>query len=96
MTIHVPRQRDLFGTGNDPLVGLHVQLDRAVDRCRPCHGNIVEVCAGRGPHKYGLLCTVCGAFRGWLPAAAAGFLLTTIREFGVPDAPLVWRDATHD
>jgi hypothetical protein len=46
MTIHTPRQRDLFGEGDDPLVGLHVKLDRVVDRRQPCHDNIAEVCTG--------------------------------------------------
>jgi hypothetical protein len=97
MTIRTPRQRDLFGeSDNDPLVGLRVKLDRAIDRRQPCHDDVCEIAAGHGPHnKYGLLCTVCGQFRGWLPQAAAGFLRATIREFGVPDVPLIWRDVTR-
>ena len=95
MTIHAPRQPGFFGT-DDPLIGLRVRLERTIDQRQPCHDNVSEICAGRGPHRHALLCVVCGAHRGWLPAAAGGFLLTTIRKFGVPNAPLVWREATHD
>jgi hypothetical protein len=94
VTIHVPTQADLFGT-DDPLVGLRVQLDRAVDQCQPCHGNVAEICAGRGPHAHALRCATCGQHRGWLPKAAAEFLTETIRVVGVPREPLIYRDATN-
>jgi hypothetical protein len=95
MTIHTPRQPDFFGS-DDPLIGLRVQLARAVDRSAPCHDNVAEVCSGRGPHIYALICATCGQFRGWLPKTAAAFIAETIRVCGVPDAPLTWRDTTHD
>jgi hypothetical protein len=95
MTIHTPRQPDLFGT-DDLLIGLRVRLDRAIDRNQPCHGNICEVAAGRAPHSHALLCVSCGRFRGWLPVKASTFIAETIRVHGVPNAPLTWRDTTHD
>jgi len=91
MTLHVPTQTDLFGT-HDPLIGLRVKLERAIDQRQPCHDGIAEICSGRGPHSYALLCETCGQHRGWLPQAAAEFLLATIRKFGVPDVPLTWRE----
>jgi hypothetical protein len=93
MTIHVPTQSDLFATA-DPLIGLRVKLEREVDQCQPCHDNIAEICAGRGPHGHALKCEQCGRFRGWLPKAAADFLTETIRVLGVPCEPLIYRDAT--
>jgi hypothetical protein len=95
MTVHVPHQRDLFDT-DDPLIGLHVQLDRDIDRRQPCHDNIAEICSGCGPHAYALLCATCGQFRGWLPKAAATFIAEAIRVDGIPDTPLIYRDASHN
>jgi hypothetical protein len=86
MTVHLPTHPDLLGFA-DPLIGLHVQLDRAV----PCHGNVAEICPGCGPHAYALLCTTCGRHLGWLPKAAADFVAETIRVFGIPQQPLILR-----
>src|SRR6266511_2393672 len=90
-SLHAPIQGDLFGSA-DPLIGLHVQLDRAVDHRQPCHDNIVELCTGPGPHAYGLRCSACGRHRGWLPKAAVAFIREIIRTVGVPDGPLIYRD----
>jgi hypothetical protein len=89
---HTPRQPDLFGPDRDPLVGLHVKLERSIDRSAPCHRNLAEIGRGSGPHRYALTCKTCGRHRGWLPAAAAKFLLATIRRFGIPAVPLTWRE----
>jgi hypothetical protein len=75
---------------------VQVQLNRAIDRQKPCHGGLVEICAGRGPHAYALSCATCGQFCGWLSKAAANFIAETIRKFGAPSEPLKWGDATHD
>ena len=90
-SLHAPTQRDLFSNG-DPLVGLRVRLDRDIDHRQPCHENIVELCAGPGPHAYGLLCAACGRHRGWLPKTAATFIAEAIRVHGVPREPLIYRD----
>jgi hypothetical protein len=94
VTIHSPRQPDFFGS-DDPLIGLRVKLARAVDRSAPCHDNVAEICSGRGPHCYALLCSMCGRFRGWLPKRAVDFFRETIRVAGVPRGPLIYRDATN-
>jgi hypothetical protein len=93
-SIHIPTQPDLFNIAeDDPLIGLRMRLDRAVDQRAPCHDNVVEVCSGKGPHGHALLCEACGKFRGWLPkAAAAAFIHKAIRMIGVPDEPLIYRD----
>ena len=94
----LPLQGDFFvSPANDnPLLGVQVQLDRKIDHRQPCHKNIAEICTGRGPHSYSLLCATCSRFRGWLPKAAASFITETIQKFGVPSEPLQWGDATHD
>jgi hypothetical protein len=92
MRMPAPPQGDLFGVA-DPLIGLRVKLDREIDRCQPCHDNVAELCAGRGPHAYALFCITCGRFRGWLPLAAANFIKETIRVSGVPRKPLIYRSA---
>jgi hypothetical protein len=82
---YAPRQSDLFGHP-DPLVGLHVRLDRSC-----CHGDVVEIGPGAGPHGHSLVCPVCGQHCGWLPKAGAAFLTETIRVFGVPREPVQLR-----
>src|SRR5262245_39429489 len=86
---YLPRQGDLFGFP-DSLIGLHVRLDRS----DTCHGDIAEITPGSGPHGHGLVCAVCGRHRGWLPGAAADFIAETIRVFGVPREPLIYRDTS--
>jgi hypothetical protein len=94
MSMHMPTQVDLFGI-DDPLIGLKVRLEREIDQHQLCHDNVAEICAGRGPHAYALLCATCGRFRGWLPKRAVDFIREVIRVHGVPRGPLVYRDATH-
>ena len=91
MSIHIPTQADLYNIA-DPLIGLRVRLDRTVDRQQPCHDNIAEVCNGKGPHAYALLCEACGRHRGWLPKKAVDFIVETIRAIGIPQEPIVYRD----
>jgi hypothetical protein len=91
MTIHF-RQLDLFRSV-DPIVGLHVRLERAIDQHQPCHDNIGEICAGCGPHTYALRCATCGRFRCWLPKTVTSFVAEVIRVCGTPDEPLMWRHA---
>lgn len=78
----------------NPLIGLHVRLDRAVDRQHGCHDNIATVHEGRGPHAAQLLCIECRRHRGWLAKTTTSFLTETVRLFGVPDEPPTIGDAT--
>jgi hypothetical protein len=84
------RQGD-FWPPVDPLIGMCVRLDRY-----PCHDNVAEIGVGRGPHCHAVFCATCGQFRGWLPKAASEFLINTVRTFGVPREPLIYRDATME
>jgi hypothetical protein len=96
-SIHIPTQPDLFNIAeDDPLIGLRVRLDRAVDQRAPCQDNVVEVCSGKGPHGHALFCATCRQFRGWLGKAAATFITQTIQKSGVPSEPLRWGGTTHD
>jgi hypothetical protein len=79
-------QGDLFGHP-DPLVGLCVELDRSC-----CHGNVVEIGPGAGPHGHSLVCPICGGHCGWLSKTAGAFVLETIRVIGVPREPLILRE----
>jgi hypothetical protein len=45
-----------------------VQLDRGIDRQKPCHDNIAIIASGKGPHAAELKCEACGQHRGWLRA----------------------------
>jgi hypothetical protein len=83
---YTPNQSDFFGYA-DPLIGLQVQLDRSC-----CHGDIVEIGPGTGPHGHSLICPICHKHCGWLPKAAAAFIAETIRVFGVPREPLILRE----
>jgi hypothetical protein len=65
----------------EPLLGLHLKLDRYTDRLRPCCDNIAVVTPGVGPHAHGLRCEGCERHRGWLPRAGAN-RLRMLMEFG--------------
>jgi hypothetical protein len=94
--MNAPAQSKLFSvTSSSPLIGVVVELDRAVDKNKPCCRSIAVIAAGRGPHPASLTCVDCGRFRGWLSKATVAKLLEVIRLFGVPDEPLVVRDASH-
>jgi hypothetical protein len=88
------RQLDLFiAEPLSPLTGLRVQLDRPVDRERPCCHNICTIAPGKGPHAGELFCTSCGRHRGWLSKATAQWIESVIARFGAPTMPLVVRAA---
>ena len=50
---------------NPTLIGLQVQLDRPVDRERPCCKNICTIGAAKGPHAGELICA------DWMPPRLA-------------------------
>jgi hypothetical protein len=56
-----------------PLDGLRLSLQGAY--AESCCDNIAIVRAGKGPHAAELSCAVCGKHCGWLPKAAAKWLL---------------------
>jgi hypothetical protein len=80
---------DLFG--NPALIGLKVQLDRPVDRERPCCRNICVISAGKGPHAGALHCVDCGQHRGWLSKPTAQWIESVIARFGAPTTPIIVR-----
>jgi hypothetical protein len=85
------RQLDMFIAvePDDPLVGLHVKMDRPVDRDRPCCRNICKIGPGKGPHAGELLCTDCDQHRGWLSKPTAHWIESVISRFGAPTTPIV-------
>jgi hypothetical protein len=89
------RQLDMFIAvePDDPLVGLHVKMDRPVDRDRPCCRNICKIGPGKGPHAGELLCTDCDQHRGWLSKSTAHWIESVISRFGAPTTPIVVRKA---
>jgi len=74
------------------LLGLPVQLDRAGDRKRPCHGNRAFIAEGVAMYPYGLRCATCQKHRGWLSKPEAEFLLECITQFGPPEKPFTIRN----
>ena len=70
-----------------PLIGLCVRLP---DGCR-CGAVAAIVGMGRGPHIAALQCTTCQRHRGWLPQAAAIFLLKLSELYGRPTTPITIR-----
>jgi hypothetical protein len=65
------------------IVGLHVKLNRGIDRVMPCPcgDDIAVIGPGKGPHAAALRCATCKSFRGWLSDAAAAFLEKVARAF---------------
>jgi hypothetical protein len=89
-------QLDMFGAvpvdeGN--LVGLKVQLDRPIDRERPCCNSICTIGAGKAQHAGELLCSGCGRHRGWLSKETAKWIAAVVSKFGAPTAPIIVRKA---
>jgi hypothetical protein len=80
-----PAQSSVFGS--------LVKLDRASDRIQRCHDNIAIVTPGNGPHAAELVCTQCGAHRGWGSKQFVSFLERTARMFGKGSALPVIRDS---
>jgi hypothetical protein len=75
------------------LLGLHIKLDRAVDRERPCCRNICTIAAGEEPHAGALLCSDCGQHRGQLSKSTAQWIKLVVTRFGAPTTPIVVRKA---
>src|SRR5438105_1994723 len=89
-------QLDMFGAapvdeGN--LVGLKVQLDRPIDRERPCCSNVCTIGAARWPHAGELICAGCGQHRGWLSQSTARWIESVVMRFGAPTTPIVVRNS---
>jgi hypothetical protein len=76
-------QLDAFATEpcSSSLIGTKVWLDRPTDREHGCCGNVAII--GKA---MSLTCTTCGAFRGWLSAEAATFIIETRARFGAPES----------
>ena len=78
-------QLDLFITAPSSapaLIGLTVKLERPGDHC--CDDRVV-IGSSKGPHAASLHCAGCGRHRGWLPAAALGFIEETRQRFGATE-----------
>ena len=71
----------------DPLLGMHIRLDRTCDRRGGCCQRTGVIEAGVGPHGYGLRCSLCDRHRGWIPAAAADVLLALYRRGDLSASP---------
>jgi hypothetical protein len=68
-----------------PIIGLHIELNRASDGVCPGCGSMAAIVGkGAGPHAARLDCANCARFRGWLPALAAEALVDTTRRCGRP------------
>ena len=81
--------------GASQILGMLVFMDRAIDKAKPCHQNIVKISSGRGPHAAELKCAVCNAHRGWLSKYTCEFLSETVRRFGVSSEPFIIHDANY-
>jgi hypothetical protein len=73
---------------------VRVQLDRNIDRAKPCHNNVAAIYPGKAQHAAELRCADCGAHRGWLPQQALIFINQTAARFGAPSEPIILRDST--
>jgi len=73
------------------LVGLQVQLDRPVDREKPCHRNICVIGAGKGRHAGALRCVDCDRHRGWVSQPSARWIEKVVKRFGAPTTPIIVR-----
>jgi len=76
-------QLDAFATepSSSCLIGVKVRLHRTTDREHGCCDNVVIIGKANS-----LTCTTCGAFRGWLSAEAATFIIETRARFGAPES----------
>jgi hypothetical protein len=69
------RQLPLFVTRPSTIAAITaIRLDRDIDREKPCCENIATIGSSTAMHAGRLTCSCCGAFRGWLPAAAIPFM----------------------
>lgn len=71
-----------------------VQLDRRMDREKPCCGNTATIGGGKGPHAAELRCAGCGRHRGWLPKSALDFVSAVADQFGAITDPIILKDET--
>jgi hypothetical protein len=71
----------------NPLVGLHVQLE---DKCR-CGAVLTIIGEGAGPHITSLTCAKCERHRGWLPRDVHDSILKIVKQFGIPNQPVLIR-----
>jgi hypothetical protein len=86
------RQLDLFiAEPASPILGLHVKIDRPIDRDRPCCENVCAIGPAKGPHAGELICADCGRHRGWLSKTTARWIEDVISRFGAPTTPIVVR-----
>jgi hypothetical protein len=62
-----------------PLTGLRLRLEG--EYAQGCHNNIAIVHAGKGPNAAELRCANCSKQCGWLPKAAANWLLDVVASW---------------
>jgi hypothetical protein len=76
-------QLDAFATEpcSSSLIGTKIRLDRPTDCEHGCCDNVAII--GKA---MSMTCTTCGAFRGWLSAEAATFIIETRARFGAPES----------
>ena len=69
------------------LVGLRA---KPPDACR-CREHVATVGGSGGSHIGELICSGCGAHRGWLSHETASFISKNIEQFGRPTEPIDFR-----
>jgi hypothetical protein len=79
---------------HNPLLGLHIRLDRPIDRDQPCCRNFCVIEPGRPPYAGKLVCADCGRSRGWLSRTTAEWIESVTTRFSAPTTPIVVRK-TH-
>ena len=78
------------------IAGVRVRLERTADKpCRTCGETVVVISDGADGQTARLRCAGCDRDRGSLPPSITKFLSETVRLFGVPDEPVLIKDACH-
>ena len=72
-----------------PAFGLLVRLEMH-RRCK-CGNEMATIGHGRGPYAAELVCSRCGAHRGWLSHSTANWIGTVVSKFGAPTTPIILR-----
>jgi hypothetical protein len=89
---NIPGQFDFFQPAAPvtPLDGLKAELKP----CR-CGASLATIGPGAGPHAASLTCVQCHAPRFWMQKAEHAFLCAAIKQFGIPDQPILIRRSAH-
>ena len=76
-------------TDASTIVGLHVEMQRTIDKpCSACGHTVVVIKEGAGLH-----CAECDRSRGKLPQKIVEFLGASIGRFGWPDEAITIRNS---